>query len=402
MARRHKLQQIVYSSGSWLNQHSTVRIALVVVAVVMAIVSLVVSNKLVRHMAREERTKIEIWAETTQALASSDYTKTVNLMTYIVSHNESIPVILTNEQGQILSYNNIDLPRDNPERYLYEKLQEFRETYPPIVIDIDPPQYVYYSDSSVLRQLVLFPYGQLAVFLIILGISILAIVSLKRADQNRIWEGLSRETAHQLGTPISSLMAWRELLSASGADPMVTHEMGKDIQRLEMIADRFQKIGSVPNLKPCNMGEVVHRTINYLKPRISPQVAVTIHDPEEDEVVARMSEPLIAWVLENLVKNAVDAMQSRGEIAIRYGYSGKGIYCDISDTGRGIPWNKFERIFRPGYSTRQRGWGLGLSLARRIVEDYHGGRIFVKQSEIGKGSTFRILLGKALPPTTPI
>lgn len=193
-------------------------------------------------------------------------------------------------------------------------------------------------------------------------------------------------------------MAWRELLAASDTDPMVVHEMGKDIQRLEMIADRFQKIGSVPNLKPSNLGELILRTISYLQPRISPQVELVVVEPDEDNIYAQMSDPLIAWVLENLIKNAVDAMQAKGKITISYGFLGKGVYCDVADTGRGIPWRKFETIFRPGYSTRQRGWGLGLSLARRIVDDYHSGRIFVKQSELGIGTTFRITLNKAAAP----
>lgn len=359
----------------------------------MAVISLFVSDRLVRQMAKEERAKMEIWAQATQALASSDYSHTTDLMARIISQNESIPVILTDEQGQILSYNNIDLPRRDPEKYLYDKLQVFRNAYQPIVVETMPMQYLYYYDSPHLSQLVVFPYIQLGVFVVILGIALLAITSLKHADQNSIWEGLSRETAHQLGTPISSLMAWREILASASADPMVLREMDKDIHRLEIIADRFQKIGSIPNLKPLSLSEIIHRTVAYLQPRISSQVQIEVIDPSIDsEVLALMSEPLIGWVLENLIKNAVDAIQAKGQISIKYGFVGRDAYCDVADTGRGIPWGKFETIFRPGYSTRQRGWGLGLSLARRIVEDYHGGRIFVKHSEVGVGTTFRIIL----------
>ncbi|WP_081964793.1 MULTISPECIES: sensor histidine kinase KdpD [unclassified Porphyromonas] len=393
------LRRLIHGSSSWIDQHNSVRIIIVVTAIVLAVVSLVVSDRLVRQMSQDERVKMEVWAQATRAMATSDYQHTLNLMSQIMLQNKTIPAIMVNEQGEIISYNNIDLPRKNPHLYLYEKLQEFRDSsYPPIIIDSTPPTYIYYSDSKLLSQITIFPYVQIVVFLIILGMSSLAIYSLKRADQNSIWEGLSRETAHQLGTPISSLMAWRELLAASDTDPMVVHEMGKDIQRLEMIADRFQKIGSVPNLKPSNLGELILRTISYLQPRISPQVELVVVEPDEDNIYAQMSDPLIAWVLENLIKNAVDAMQAKGKITISYGFLGKGVYCDVADTGRGIPWRKFETIFRPGYSTRQRGWGLGLSLARRIVDDYHSGRIFVKQSELGIGTTFRITLNKAAAP----
>lgn len=393
MANRQRINRLVYTSGSWLNRHSTARIALIAGAVLMAVISLFVSDRLVRQMAKEERAKMEIWAQATQALASSDYSHTTDLMARIISQNESIPVILTDEQGQILSYNNIDLPRRDPEKYLYDKLQVFRNAYQPIVVETMPMQYLYYYDSPHLSQLVVFPYIQLGVFVVILGIALLAITSLKHADQNSIWEGLSRETAHQLGTPISSLMAWREILASASADPMVLREMDKDIHRLEIIADRFQKIGSIPNLKPLSLSEIIHRTVAYLQPRISSQVQIEVIDPSIDsEVLALMSEPLIGWVLENLIKNAVDAIQAKGQISIKYGFVGRDAYCDVADTGRGIPWGKFETIFRPGYSTRQRGWGLGLSLARRIVEDYHGGRIFVKHSEVGVGTTFRIIL----------
>ena len=276
---------------------------------------------------------------------------------------------------------------------MYQKLKEFKEGYPPIEIDYGlGKEYLYYSDSTTLKQLLLFPYVQVAVFLIILGVSVLAIVSLKRADQNFIWEGMSRETAHQLGTPISSLMAWRELLVAQAVDPMVVQEMGKDIQRLEMIADRFQKIGSSPKLEPCDLGVLVMKAVAYLQPRISKGVSISVLDEPEEAVYVLASEQLIAWVFENLIKNAVDAMQSKGAISIRYGAEEEHAFIEIQDTGKGLPRAQWEKIFRPGYTTRQRGWGLGLSLARRIVQDYHKGRIYVRHSELGVGTTFRILL----------
>lgn len=382
-----------YGVVGWINQYSAVRIVVIIVAIFFAVVSLVISDRLVSQMAEEERHKMELWAAATQSVTSNDYEESLLFASRIIESNTTIPMIQVNARGEIINYNNIDLPRTDPSRYLYQKLKEFRAGYPPIEIDYGlGKEYLYYSDSTTLKQLLLFPYVQVAVFLIILGVSVLAIVSLKRADQNFIWEGMSRETAHQLGTPISSLMAWRELLMAQAVDPMVVQEMGKDIQRLEMIADRFQKIGSSPKLEPCDLGVLVMKAVAYLQPRISKGVSISVLDEPEEAVYVLASEQLIAWVFENLIKNAVDAMQSKGAISIRYGAGEDHAFIEIQDTGKGLPRAQWEKIFRPGYTTRQRGWGLGLSLARRIVQDYHKGRIYVRHSEIGVGTTFRILL----------
>lgn len=382
-----------YGVVGWINQYSAVRIVVIIVAIFFAVVSLVISDRLVSQMAEEERHKMELWAAATQSVTSNDYEESLLFASRIIESNTTIPMIQVNARGEIINYNNIDLPRTDPSRYLYQKLKEFREGYPPIEIDYGlGKEYLYYSDSTTLKQLLLFPYVQVAVFLIILGVSVLAIVSLKRADQNFIWEGMSRETAHQLGTPISSLMAWRELLMAQAVDPMVVQEMGKDIQRLEMIADRFQKIGSSPKLEPCDLGVLVMKAVAYLQPRISKGVSISVLDEPEEAVYVLASEQLIAWVFENLIKNAVDAMQSKGAISIRYGTGEEHAFIEIQDTGKGLPRAQWEKIFRPGYTTRQRGWGLGLSLARRIVQDYHKGRIYVRHSELGVGTTFRILL----------
>ena len=390
-----------YGVVGWINQYSAVRIVVIIVAIFFAVVSLVISDRLVSQMAEEERHKMELWAAATQSVTSNDYEESLLFASRIIESNTTIPMIQVNARGEIINYNNIDLPRTDPSRYLYQKLKEFREGYPPIEIDYGlGKEYLYYSDSTTLKQLLLFPYVQVAVFLIILGVSVLAIVSLKRADQNFIWEGMSRETAHQLGTPISSLMAWRELLVAQAVDPMVVQEMGKDIQRLEMIADRFQKIGSSPKLEPCDLGVLVMKAVAYLQPRISKGVSISVLDEPEEAVYVLASEQLIAWVFENLIKNAVDAMQSKGAISIRYGAGEEHAFIEIQDTGKGLPRAQWEKIFRPGYTTRQRGWGLGLSLARRIVQDYHKGRIYVRHSEIGVGTTFRILL--TLAPQTAV
>lgn len=389
----------LYEVVSWANKYTIVRIALIIGAIVFAVVSLVVSDRLVKQMGQEERRKMELWAAATQAVASNDYEESLLFASRILESNTTIPMILVNERGDILSYNNIDLPRKDPDIYLYQKLHKFRQGYPPIEIENGlGREYLYYSDSSTLEQLLLFPYIQVAVFLVILGISVLAIISLKRADQNHIWEGMSRETAHQLGTPISSLMAWREILMSQGVDPMIVAEMGKDIQRLEMIADRFQKIGSTPNLIPCDLGVLVMKAVAYMQPRISAGVVLEVQDEPHEPIWVAVSEPLIAWVFENLIKNAVDAMQAKGTISIRYiAQDGKAM-IDIHDTGKGIARSQYESIFRPGYTTRQRGWGLGLSLARRIIHDYHRGRIYVKNSVLGEGTTFRITLDSVAAP----
>lgn len=387
-----KFVRWLLSAASWINRYSAVRIALVAGAILFAVVSLIVSGRLVRQMAEEERIKMELWAQATQALASNDHQQALHFPLRILESNKNIPIILTNEQGEILNYNNIDLPRNNPEKFLYQKLQEFRAGYPPIVIESYPREYLYYSDSTMLRQLLIFPYIQLSVFLALLGIAVVAIVSMKRADQNHIWEGLSRETAHQLGTPISSLMAWRELLQASGTDPMIVHEMGKDIERLEIIADRFQKVGSTPRLDRLELGELLRRSVVYMQPRISSQVELSIATDRSRTVWTNVCEPLIAWVIENLIKNAVDAMKAKGRITLSYATEGRYAVIDLADTGCGLKRSHFESIFRPGYTTRMRGWGLGLSLSRRIITEYHGGRIFVKASQVGAGTTFRIML----------
>lgn len=397
-----RLTNALLGWASWINRYSAVRIGLVLGAILFAIVSLLVSNRLVGQMAREERLKMEIWAEATHALASNDVEQALSFPLRILESNTSIPIIITNEQGEILNYNNIELPRRNPEKYLYQRLQEFRQGYPPIVIESYPREYLYYSDSTMLRQLLLFPYVQLAVFLMLLGIAVLAIYSLKRADQNHIWEGLSRETAHQLGTPISSLVAWRELLGHSGADPRVLHEMGKDIERLETIADRFQKVGSKPRLEPLELSALLSQSIAYMQPRVSGLVEIALLDPTKPKVWAWLNPSLVAWVFENLIKNAVDAMQAKGRITIDWHEHGRWAIIDVSDTGRGIRKAQYEAIFRPGYTTRLRGWGLGLSLARRIISEYHHGRIFVKHSEVGVGTTFRIMLERADPPTSEV
>lgn len=385
----------VRGSGQWINRHSSIRIALIVASVLFALLSLYVSDRLVAKIALEEHEKLEMWTNAVRATNSYDQDMTMTYLYRILEANTAIPIIVTNSEGQIISYNNIDLPRHNPEAYLQRELERLKSGYKPIVIsEMASPQYVYYSDSNGLRYLTIFPYIQIGGFVLFLLVAIVALVSLKRSEQNRIWEGLSRETAHQLGTPISSLMAWKEYLESMGTERMITEEMGKDIERLSIIADRFQKIGSMTKLQPMDLDEVLQRALRYMQPRISRNVELIAPDRPSESLLVLLSEPLIAWVFENLIKNAVDAMQGQGTITFAYQISAQRVYVDITDTGKGIPKGNLKRIFRPGVTTRQRGWGLGLSLALRIIEEYHRGRIYVLRSTLGQGTTFRIELDR--------
>lgn len=369
------------------------RNVLIVVGMILAIASLAISDNLVQKLAQEERAKMELWAQASSVAGTDEPQLFYALIYRIIESNTSIPLILTNQEGQILTYRNLELPRKNPEKYLYKKLSNFSKGYRPIRIDQANGDitYLYYADSYTLTKLLIFPYIQLGAFFLFMFIAILALLTSKRSEQNRIWEGLSRETAHQLGTPISSLMAWNELLKGSDTDPMIVQEIGKDISRLSVIADRFQKVGSEPVRSTQELGELLSHSVDYLRVRISRQVHITLN-PYPEAVLVNVSEPLISWVIENLIKNAVDAMQGVGQIDINYTIKNKVAIFDVKDTGRGIPKRNVKQIFKPGYSTRKRGWGLGLSLARRIVEDYHNGKIYVKQTEVGVGTTFRVVL----------
>ena len=387
----------VHSGGAWLNRHSNLRTGLVIASIIFIIVSLWASDRLVTRMAEAERLNMEIWANATQATTTNDINTTLIYLSRILASNPSIPTIITDQEGHIISYNNIELPKRNQEAYLYRKLEAFRLGYPPIVMEgLTEPLYLYYSDSKVLQQLHIFPYIQLAVFILFLGVAIISLISLKKSDQNRIWEGLARETAHQLGTPTSSLMAWKQYLESVGTEEMITSEMEKDIERLGIIADRFQKIGSAPKLKAHDLQEVLLRSIRYMQPRISQQVELIPPPALDEAIVVMLSDSLMAWVFENLIKNAVDAMSGKGQISFAYVLKDQWVYIDITDTGKGIAKGMQRRIFHPGVSTRQRGWGLGLSLARRIVEEYHRGHIYVKHSEVGVGTTFRIELRREM------
>lgn len=370
-----------------------VRYAFIAVATVIALVSLVFSNTLVKGLAKEERNKVEIWAAATELLSKSDESNDMNLVLQVLQSNRTIPVILYDKTSNTLSANNIKLPEKDTHGFLLKKTGEFAEKHDPIELE-ELNQSVYYDDSFILKRLQIYPYVQLLVISIFIVLAFFALMSSQKAQQNKVWAGLSKETAHQLGTPISSLIAWTEYLKMKGIDPALINEMGKDVHRLEVIAERFSKIGSVSDIKPMALQDAVQQSVAYLHNRISDKVRLIFDFPESSAMV-QLNESLFSWVIENLTKNAVDAMGGEGIITYSMGEKGRYCFLDITDTGKGIAKSKFSRIFQPGFTTKERGWGLGLSLAKRIVENYHGGRIFVKQSEIEKGTTFRILLRKA-------
>ena len=371
----------------------------IIVAVLIAIVSVIVSNSLIKKLAQEERQKMEIWSEATRILTLDDNLGMEDnsgmddyllLVLKIIGGNTTIPVIVCDDEGKIESFRNIETPEKEEEVFLQKKIREFSAKKSPIVIDlVDTNHYLYYDDSLILKRLEIFPYVQLSVVFVFIMIAFLALMSTKKAEQNKVWVGLSKETAHQLGTPISSLIAWVEYLKTKEIDATYLNEMEKDVKRLEIITDRFSKIGSNPNLKPININEAIRNACGYLETRISSKVKMIIQ-PVERPIRVLMDDSLFSWVIENLTKNAVDAMNGKGGITYMIGEKGKKAWIDVTDTGKGIPKSKFKTIFNPGFTTKTRGWGLGLSLVKRIIESYPGGKIYVKSSEINKGATFRI------------
>lgn len=386
--------------------------AFMVISVVVVGLFLYISNSLVADLSEQERERMQIWADATKEIvnvsqASADEENgggiNIDFLLSIIQRNHTIPVLLTDEHSNILDHRNFDLPEPvdslrpyyisaTNEKFLNDKLADLRGTGNVIQIIISPDnnQYLYYEDSKLLKRLSYFPYIQLLVMLAFIAVVYFAVLSTKKAEQNKVWVGLSKETAHQLGTPISSLMAWMELLESLGVDPETVAEMNKDVRRLDTIASRFSKIGSQPQMQPENLNTVVERASSYMRSRISSRINVTI-ELSPKPLIVNVSAPLFEWVMENLIKNAVDAMEGTGAIDISTGTdSGGHPYVQVSDTGKGISRKNFKTIFNPGYTTKKRGWGLGLTLAKRIIEQYHSGKIYVLSSEPGKGTTFRI------------
>lgn len=372
--------------------------------VAVAAAFLWVSDRLVGDLADQERDRMQIWADATREIASADPTDNLDFLLSIIQGNHTIPVILVDDENHILDHLNFDLPEPENtsapweltpanEEYLRQRLAELKNTNNVIHIIISPTenQHLYYEDSVLLRRLSYFPYVQLIVMIVFIAVVYYAVSATKRAEQNKVWVGLSKETAHQLGTPISSLMAWVELLPTYGVDQEVVDEMNKDVNRLSNIASRFSKIGSPPTMEPDDINTVVARAVNYMCSRISSEVHLSAN-LSPGPLRVKLSAPLLEWVLENLIKNAVDAMEARGTLSVTTFAEAGNAVIEVADSGKGIPRKDFKTIFRPGYTTKKRGWGLGLTLAKRIIEEYHHGRIFVKDSDPTVGTTFRITL----------
>ncbi len=377
------------------------KIAFLIASASVVALFLYFSNGLISDLSAQERERMEIWADATKQIISATSGTgnaggtDIDFLLSIIQRNTTIPVLLTDSEGNILQHRNFKLPatEGNPrnDEFLKERLDRLRGSSNTIRIELAPGEthYLYYEDSTLLRRLSVFPYIQLLVMLAFIAVVYFAVLSTKKAEQNKVWVGLSKETAHQLGTPISSLMAWMELLPDMGVDPDTVAEMNKDVNRLSTIASRFSKIGSAPRMEPADLNVITSEASGYMATRISPKISLRCNTAAGTLPVMACA-PLLAWVIENLVKNAVDAMDGNGNITVETKSTLTGASIEISDTGKGISRKNFDTIFRPGYTTKKRGWGLGLTLARRIIEEYHGGRIYVARSAPGAGTTFRI------------
>ena len=387
-------ERIFADDMQWTDRIRQVKIVLVVAAVVIAVASLAVSHLLVKDLQREERNKMEVWAQAMQTLQEADETTDLTLVLSVIQGNKTIPVIVLDSDEQVMDYRNVDIRDKDSARYVADYGQRMYKAGHYIQIgDSVDYQLVCYDESTLLKRLSQYPYWQLGIVMIFVVVAIFALLSSKRAEQNKVWVGLSKETAHQLGTPISSLMAWVEILKENYPDDELIPEMNKDVKRLELIAERFSKIGSLPEPVDASMNEVLAHVIDYMDRRTSKKVEIISELPEEN-VVVKMNASLFEWVIENLCKNAVDAMEGRGRIVLSLFDEGSKVVIEVADNGKGIRKKDLKSVFTPGFTTKKRGWGLGLSLAKRIVEEYHKGRIYVKSSEVGVGTTFRIEMPK--------
>jgi nitrogen-specific signal transduction histidine kinase len=371
---------------------------LVLFAILIGGLSLWYTNNLMEKLSLEEHKRIELWAQATQELINSDPEQDVSFLFEVLRNNETIPVILVDMEDNVISYRNLDTIKMEEAEYRKNKLEEFKNNNKEhFVIKTDDGtelNKIYYSDSNLLRKLHYYPYFQLGIVFLFILVSYFAFSVSRRAEQDQVWLGMSKETAHQLGTPISSLMAWLEILRETRNDPVLIEELEKDIRRLEKITARFSKIGSQPQLESQNLFEVLYNSVNYIKSRVPKTIEITTVFPENETIFIPINSELFEWVIENICKNAVDAIGEKGKIIVSAGSSQGSVFIDISDNGKGIPKAHHKTVFSPGYTTKNRGWGLGLSLAKRIVEQYHRGKVFVKHSEPGIGTTFRIVFRK--------
>jgi len=375
------------------------KLLLLFVALLIAAASILTTNKLVKQLSKEERKKVELWALGMRQLSGLDnQEKDYTFILEVIKNNETVPVILTDKNGNVVSTRNLDPDRENDPKYLEHQLEKMKKENEPIeIILLDGNKnYIYYKESVLLTRLFYFPIIQFVVMIIFLLVAYLAFSTSRKAEQNQVWVGMSKETAHQLGTPTSSLLANLELLKLKKADQEIVDEFEKDINRLEKITERFSKIGSVPKLKKQDIVPVLVNAVNYIKARSSDKINFQFNFSANDQILLPFNASLFEWVIENLCKNAIDSMEGVGTLSVILDDRIQYLYIDIKDQGKGIPKSKYTTIFQPGFTTKKRGWGLGLSLSKRIIEAYHNGKIFVYHSEINKGTIIRIVLKKRL------
>ena len=373
------------------------QLIIVLFALLFVGASALFTRRLSKQFAEVEKQRMAVWAEATRQLVLADENTDISLSSSIIEANTTIPVYMTDADYHVILTRNVQKPKSDVEAFYAKKIARLRATQTPIEVNVSPDvkQYIFYEESNLLRQLRLFPWVQMAVVLSFMALLVTYIITSYRNDQNRVWVGLTKETAHQLGTPISSLNAWLELLRAKYPDDELLPDIATDINRLQLVAERFSRIGSTPTLVTMDMRLTIEESFAYMRTRVSDKVQMTLTVDEQNDdnaFLIRGDAPLMKWVTENLIKNAVDAMDGQGQITLHLQRDGQQIILDVTDTGRGIERKRYTQVFRPGYTTKTRGWGLGLSRCKRIVEQYHGGKIFIQRSVVGKGTTFRIIL----------
>jgi signal transduction histidine kinase len=377
------------------------RTGLALIAIFIVSSSVFYSRYLAKKIIKEERLRVEQWVEAEKLLVNDATGVSTKLVTLIIPENKTIPIIVTNEKGEIVTSSNLDSAKVAADAgYVHAQLKQFKSQNTPIEwvnpLDSSQRDYYYYGHTSLLNEVEYFPLIQLFIVALFIIITIIAISTRATSTQNQVWAGMAKETAHQLGTPISSLEGWVEMLKENASNDSITPELKKDVDRLKLVSDRFGKIGSKPQLEPNNIVEETGKMVEYIRKRATGKVQFILNHYEMPVIIAAISPPLFDWVIENLLKNALDAMDGKGVITIDIKDNPKDIFIDVSDTGKGISAANISKVFKPGFTTKKRGWGLGLSLSKRIVEQFHNGKLFVKQSEPGKGTTFRIILEKQL------
>ena len=375
------------------------KILFLTLGLIIALSSLYYSHNIVQKLADEEEKKVKLVAKAWRELADVNSTADISFLLDIIKDNSTVPVILATADNEIVTWKNLDsLKVSKHPDYLQEVLQDMKNQNEaiPVVIDDKTLQYIYYKNSILIDALKFYPWIQLSVIFLFMILAYSAFSSSRNAEQKQVWVGMAKETAHQLGTPLSSLYGWLEYFKSTGTSEEICNEIEKDIERLNIVADRFSKIGSVPKLEQENLVKLMQQNIDYLQKRISKNIKLTFSSVVGSDSFVFVSVPLFNWVIENVCKNAVDAMSGNGELNIEISEDKNGFFVDIQDTGKGIPKAQIKQIFKPGITSKKRGWGLGLSLAKRIIKEYHQGKIYVKHSEVGVGTTIRIVLPKQI------